>query len=268
MPSWAVELALTIERPLTPGGGADRPRALLLARAAAAWQPMACALGAAIREVDAIAGVGAPLPRLGLVGSGSEPGLDPLPRRVVTAHLRAAGERGQVVGYRRRQSHGAGAVMWQAGGGVVLTCTGRVGVSAQAVIAIAGQGALSALQPPPGGATVFRGWRCHRGRKARSRFTEPDREWAFATGIVLASTTGLGLGRVARRYAALASETGWTAAALTGATALELARAGDPRYPPPRTGARFGSRESITALLRACLEAAADPTGHLALPSP
>jgi hypothetical protein len=269
MPSWAVEFALTVERPLTQEGAIEPPRALLLARASAPWQPVACALGAAIRELDSIAGVGPPLPRLGLVRSHPEPGLDPIPRRVVMAHLRAASERGQLVRFRRRQDHQAGAVVaWQPGAGVVLTCTGRVGVSAQAVVAIAGQGALSALRPPPGGAMVLRGWRCHQGRKARGRFTEPGREWAFVAGIVLASPSAIGLGRVARRYAALASEAGWSATALTGAAALELVRAGDPRYPPPRTGARHGSRESITALLTTCLTAAADRTGHLALPSP
>ncbi|HZD67766.1 MAG TPA: hypothetical protein VFA45_02240 [Actinomycetes bacterium] len=269
MPSWAVELALTIERPLAPGGSADPPRALLLARAAALWQPMACALGAAIREVDSIAGVGPPLARLRLVRSHPEPGLDPLTRRVVMAHLHAATERGQVIGYRRRQGHDAGSVVaWQPGVGVVLTCAGRAGVSAQALVAVAGQGALSALQPPRGGATVLRGWRCERAGNARGRFSAPDREWAFVAGIVLASTSGAGLGRVARRHAALAREAGWTATALTGAAALELARAGDPRYPPPRTVARYASRESITALLTACLTATTDPTGHLALPTP
>ena len=267
MPSWAAEFALTIERPLMSSGVPSATLALLLVRAAGPWQAMACALGGAMREVEAIAGVGPPLPRLALVQSHSEPGFDALGRRAVQTHLRAASQRGQAVGYRRTHSRQPGVVAWQPGAGVVLTCTGPVGVSAQAVVAIAGHGALPRLQPPPGGATVVRAWRCHRSWKPRGRFTEPDTEWAFTAGVVLASPSGSGLGRVARRYAVLARDAGWTATVLTGGAALQLARGGDPRYPAPSATARHASRESVTELLICCLTAAADQTGHLAPPS-
>src|SRR6266536_4425640 len=101
MPSWAAEFALTIERPLMSSGVPSATLALLLVRAAGPWQAMACALGGAMREVEAIAGVGPPLPRLALVQSHSEPGFDAMGRRAVQTHLRAASQRGQAVGYRR-----------------------------------------------------------------------------------------------------------------------------------------------------------------------
>jgi hypothetical protein len=267
MPSWAVEFALSIECPFTPSGHPSAPRALLLARAAGPWQPMASALGAAVRELDSIAGIGSPLPRLGLVQSHPEPGLDALPRRVVRAHLLGASQRGQAVAYRRGQTHAPGAVAWRPGAGAVLTCTGRAGVSAQAVVAIAGHGALPPLRPPPGGATVLRAWRCHRAWSPRGPLTPSDAGWALAAGVVLASSSSIGLGRVARRYAALTRVAGWEATVLTGSAALVFARSGDPRYPPPTTIARSTSRESVTDLLTTYLVAAADHTGHLALPS-
>lgn len=273
LPSWAVELALSIERPFTASGRLSVPRALLLTRAAGPLQPMTSALGAAMRELDWIAGTGSPLPRLGLVRSDPAPGLDALPRRVVHAHLRGAGLRGLPMVHRRRQTDKAG-VAWQPGAGVVLTCTSRAGVSAQAVVRIAGRGALSPLRPPPGGATVLRAWRCHRPLSLRALLPQsetpsplPGAEWALTTGVVLASSSSIGLGRVARRYAVLTQVAGWDATVLAGSAALALARCGDPRYPPPTTIARYASRKSVTDLLTACLEAAADRTGQLALPS-
>ena len=264
MPSWAVELALTIERPLSSSGDtAPAARTLLLARAAGPWQPVRSALSAAIREVDSIAGVGPSLPRLGLVRSHPEPCLDPVPRPGVLAHLRGASERGRQVGHRRGRTHEPSVVAWRPGAGVVLTCTGRVGVSAQAVVAFAGHGDLSHLRPPPGGAVVLRAWRCHRTRKPRGPFTELD--WALTAGVVLASSSGSGLGRVARRYAVLAQDAGWNAAVLTGAASLGLARAGDPRYPPPRATARYASRDAVMEMLMTCLVAAVDRRAHPAL---
>jgi hypothetical protein len=265
MPAWAVEIALTIEHPVMPSGHPSSPRALLLARAAAPWQPLACALRAAMREFDSIAGTGPPIPRLNLVRSHPEPALDALPRRVVQAHLREAGHRGQAIGYRRRRALEADLVGWRPGAGAVLTCTGGAAVSAQAVVAVAGRGSLPSLRPPPGGATVLRAWRCHRARRPRGPLPAPDAEWALTTAVVLASPSGIGLGRVARRHAALIQVAGWNATVLTGTAALELARAGDPRYLPPTTTARHASHESVTDLLTACLEAAADETSDRAL---
>lgn len=261
IPGWAVELALTIEWPLASSGDAPAPQGLLLARAGGPCQPLVHALGTAMREVDSIAGVGPPLPRLHLAPSNPEPGLDPLPRQVVLAHLRGASERGLALGYRRRRTHDAGVPAWQSGAGVVLTCIGRAGVSAQAVVALAGHSGLQSLPPPPGGATVFRAWRCQRAWKPRGPLTEPDTEWALTAGVVLASSSGSGLGRVARRYAVQAREAGWSATVLTGAAALGLARAGDPRYLAPRATARHASRDAVTEMLTTCLAAAAEQPG-------
>jgi hypothetical protein len=265
LPSWAVEFALTIERPMTTSGGASTSRMLLLARAAGPWHSMGSAIGGAFREVDAIAGVGPPLPRLGLVRPHPEPGLHGLPRRVVLAHLRAASRRGHAVGYRRRHSSEVCVGAWRPGVGVALTCTGPDGLSAQAVVGIAGHGELPALRPPPGGATVLRAWRCHRVRKPRGPVTGSDAEWAFTAGVVLASPSQMGLGRVARRHAALAQQAGWDATVLTGALALEVARAGDPRYPGPRATARRASHASVAELLMRCIAAATD---HADYPAP
>jgi hypothetical protein len=259
VPSWALELTLTIERPFTSSNDTTpAPRALLLARATRRWRPLAHALSVAMRELDSIAGVSPPLPGFRLVRPHPEAGLDPLPRLGVLTHLRGASERGRAIGRRRARALEAGFASWEPGAGAVLTCTGRVGVSAQAVIALAGHGDLAALCPPPGGATVLRAWRWQRRRKAPDRFAAPHTEWALASGIVLGSATGVGLGRVARRYAVLAQSTGWSATVLTGAAALEIARAGDPRYPPPRTTARPVSHDALTEMLGACLGAASE----------
>jgi hypothetical protein len=269
VPGWAVELALTIERPFAASDDtAPAARALLLARATGRWQPVARVLGAAMREVDSIAGTGPPLPGLRLLQSHPEPelGLDPFPRVGVLAHLRGASERGRVIGHRRKRALEAGPVSWEAGAGAVLTCTGCVGVSAQAVVAIAGHGDLSALQPPPGGATVLRAWRCRRVWRPAGRFAEPHAEWALTLGVVLASATGRGLGRVARRCALQAKDGGWNATVLTGAIALEIARAGDPRYPLPTTTARRTSRDAVAEMLTACLAAAAHEAAYPPLP--
>lgn len=266
-PGWAVELALTIERPFAASDDtAPAARALLLGRATGRWQPMAHVLGAAMREVDSIAGIGPPLPGLRLVQSHPELGLDPFPRVGVLAHLRGASERGRVIGHRRKRALEAGPVSWEPGAGAVLTCTGCVGVSAQAVVAIVGHGDLSALRPPPGGATVLRAWRCRQVWSPAGRFAEPHAQWALTLGVVLASATGCGLGRVARRCAVLAQDAGWNATVLTGAIALEIARAGDPRYPLPATTVRRASHDTVAEMLTACLAAVAHEAAYPPLP--
>ncbi len=265
-PSWAVELALTIERPFAASDDtAPAARALLLARATGRWQPVVHALQTAMREVDSIAGIDAPLRGLRLVRSHPELRLDSLPRVGVLTHLRGASERGRVIGHRRKRALETGPVSWEPGAGAVLTCTGCAGVSAQAVVAIAGHGDLSALQPPPGGATVLRAWRCSQVWRPAGR-AEPHAEWALTIGVVLASATECGLGRVARRCAELARDAGWYATVLTGAVGLEIVRAGDPRYPPPTTTARRASRDAVTEMLTACLAAVAHEAAYPPLP--
>jgi hypothetical protein len=267
-PGWAVELAVTIERPLTSSNDTTAAsRALLLARAAGPWHPVAHAFRTASWEVESIAGIGPALPGLHVCRSRPEPGLDPLPRRAVLVHLRGASERGQAIGHRRRHAHETGIVTWEPGAGAVLTCTGRVGVSAQAVVAIAGNGELLALRPPPGGATVLRAWRCRRACSPPGRAAKPDHDWALAVGVVLASAMGSGLGRVARRYAVTAQDAGWSATVLTGSAALEIARAGDPRYPPPTTIARPVSRAAVMEMVNTCLTFAAGEAAYPPLPA-
>jgi hypothetical protein len=69
----------------------------------------------------------------------------------------------------------------------------------------------------------------------------------------------MGLGREAGRRAATARAAGWPAAVLTGAAALDLARAGDPRHPPPAASAGRASGEEVAALVAACLAASFRP---------
>jgi hypothetical protein len=97
---------------------------------------------------------------------------------------------------------------------------------------------------------------------------EADAEWALTTGVVLASTAGSGLGRAARRYAVQAEAAGWNTSVLTGAAALALARAADPRHPPPTTVARRASNETVLAMLTSCLAASANQIDRPALPRP
>jgi hypothetical protein len=258
LPSWVVELALTIERPFASSNDTTpAPRALLLARATGPLHHLAYAFRTAAWEIESLAGIGPPLPGLPVHRSRPEIGLDPVPGPGVLAHLRTASERGHAVGYRRRHAHAAGSVVWEATAGAVLTCIGRIGVSAQAVVAVAGHGDLAGLRPPAGGATVLRAWRCGRAWRPPGRGLRPDPQWALAVGVVLGSAAGGGLGRVARRHAMTAQDGGWDATVLTGPAALELARAGDPRYPLPMRSARQASREAVMEMLTACLTSAA-----------
>lgn len=258
LPGWVVELTLTIERQFASSNDpTPAPQALLLARATGLSHHLAHAFRTAAWEVESLAGISPPLPGLPVHRSRPEIGLGPVPGPSVLTHLRTASERGHAVGYRRRHAHEAGSVVWEDGAGAVLTCIGRIGVSAQAVVAVAGHGDLAGLRPPAGGATVLRAWRCRRAWRPPGRGPRPDPEWALAVGVVLASAAGGGLGRVARRHAVTAQDGGWNATVLTGSAALELARAGDPRYPPPMASARQVSREAVMEMLTACLTSAA-----------
>jgi hypothetical protein len=270
VPDWAIELALTIERPLDRSlDGFSQPRALLLARAADRWRLLVQALGDAMRGVDRMAGTSPPLPSVRLVPPHQEAGFEAVPRSEVIAQLRLASERGHTTGHHRTRALRAGVTVWEPGAGIVLTCRGQVAVSLQAVIALRGLGDPMSLRPPPGGATVFRAWRCPRRRtSARRGVEEPEADWALITGVVVASTAASGLARAARRQAAQAETAGWKATVVTGAAALALARAGDPRHPPPASGAVPASRDAVLAMLTSCLAASANQIGRPALPRP
>lgn len=306
MPVWVVELALSIERPLDRSlDGFSEPRALLLARAAAGWpQLLADGLGDAVREVDRIAGTTPPLPSLRLVQPQMATGFEAVARSDVMAHLRLANARGRTAGGRRSRTERERVACWEPGAGAVLSCRSRVGISAQAVVAVHadrdpssppvrepgdpaslpvhGDGDPASLRPPPGGALVLRAWR--RPRKHRPAAPDGGRqdddrrpvaprdqaeaEWALTAGVVVASATSHGLGRIARRYAQQVEVTGWNVNVPTGSAALMLARAGDPRYPPPTSLARRVSSDTVIAMLTSCLAASARQVDRPALPRP
>jgi hypothetical protein len=270
IPAWAIELALTIERPLDRSlDGLCQPRALLLARAGDRWRFLGQALGDAVREVDRVAGTSAPIRSVRLVPPHPEAGFEAVARSEVMAQLALAGERGQPVGFRRRRAHRRRVAVWEPGAGTVITCRDRVGASLQAVIAVSGQGDPMPLRPPPGGATVLRAWRCPRWwNPTRNATVEGDATWALIAGVVVASTLGSGLGRTARRYAARAESAGWKATVLSGPAALGLARAGDPRHPPPVAGAVLAPHDAVLAMLSDCLAASANQIDRPALPRP
>ncbi|HEX8860416.1 MAG TPA: hypothetical protein VGC06_15260 [Actinomycetes bacterium] len=270
IPDWVIELALTIERPLDRSlDGLCQPRALLLARAGGRWRFLGQALGDAVREVDHVAGTSAPTRSVRLAPSHPEAGFEAVARSEVMAQLVLAGERGQPVGSRRTRAHRPRVAVWEPGAGAVITCRGRAGASLQAVIAVSGHGDPMPLRPPPGGATVLRAWRCPRRRSpARNATVEGDATWALIAGVVVASTLGSGLGRTARRHAARAESAGWKATVLSGPAALGLARAGDPRYPPPVASAVLVPHDAVLAMLSDCLAASANQIGRPALPRP
>jgi hypothetical protein len=284
IPAWVVELALSIERPLDRSiDGFSEPRALLLARAAAWSQPLADALSDAARRVDRIAGTSPPLPSLRLVPPQGTTGFEAVAPSEVMAHLRLANERGRTTGGRRTRTERARVACWDPGAGAVLTCRSQVGVSAQAVIAVHGDGDPDSLRPPPGGATILRAWR-HAARR-RPATTDASRqgdrqqsgvpsdarreaEWALVAGVVVASGASDGLGRAARRRAAQVGATGWNVTVPTGSTALALARTGEPRFPPPASLAQLVSSDTVMAMLTCCLAASARPVDYPALPRP
>jgi hypothetical protein len=276
LPSWAVEVALAVERPLDlhaegfashNGEGLGDPpgsptpaahmQALVLLKATGRANWLAGIVEAAA-EVEAAAGVRrvtdadrlaeSPLAvRSGLLTGPSLPGLVPIPPAVAQAHLGAAGARGLAAPLRRwRPAAGKVRVSWEAGAGAVLTCESPSGVSAQAVVALRGAGKVGAITPPPGGALVLRAW--------RTRST-----WGAAEA--------LGLGREAQRVAAGARAGGWDAVVLHGMAALRVARSGDHRQMAPEAEARAASSSQVAALFEACLTVAGlgrpvPPAGH------
>lgn len=271
LPSWAVEIALTIERPaastveaygrgpaggepepapeLQPGGG--RAQAMLVLRVPGRL-PWLGGVADAIAEVETAAGIRPADPEDDLVeGPGRRgprlltgpilPGLAPATATAACAHLRIAASRGLPAPLRRRRPATAGGGQaWRAGAGCVLTCDGPEGRSAQAVVALHGAGNPAAIAPPPGGALILRAWRTGAG-------------CGIACGLVLGASATLGLGREARRVAAAARSEGWGASVLTGSAAVLLARAGDPRRPAPQDVGLATTRTQVAAMFAACL---------------
>jgi hypothetical protein len=260
LPSWAVEVALTIERPLQPelqgpqgglpGSGAWDPtdpgrtagaQAMLLLRAPGRMRWLD-GIAEAVAEVETAAGARARVGQRLLVGS-ALPGLLPMTVAAVWGHLGAAGARGLPAPLRRWRPAASGVEpSWRSSAGAVLTCDGPGGVSAQAVVALSGLGDVFTITPPPGGALVLRAWRARRS-------------WGVACGLVLGASTAIGLGREAGRVAARARAEGWGALVLVGATALQLARAGSPGLPAPEAAAQAATRAQVAALFETCLTA-------------
>ena len=256
LPSWAVEVALTIERPVDPDPRESAALVLLRAPRRGEWRTPVIE---AVAEVEQVAGVG-PVAGLDTVsgarpGPGSRllpgpvlPGLTPLTPSVAQASLTLAGMRGLPAPLRRwRPSAGGMEPSWRWSAGAVVTCDGPCGVSAQAVVALAGPGNVAAITPPPGGALVLRAWRARR-------------TWGVACGLVVGAAAAIGLGREAGRTAARARAEGWEAVLLTGSTALHLARSGSPAQAAPVDAARAAPGAKVAALFGACL--AAGGLGH------
>ena len=270
LPSWAVEVGLTIERPASatgtvaglwepfapePGSSPQQGtgQALLLLRAPGRMWWLE-AVADVIAEVEALAGVRPAAPEAELVEGGGGggprfrtgaalPGLTPVTATVALAHLRMAGSRGLPVPLRRRQPGTGGAEWaWRAGAGCVLTCDGPDGRSAQAVVALRGMGGTAAITAPPGGALVLRAWRAGPG-------------WGMACGLVLGAAMTAGLGRAAGRVAAAARTAGWDASVVSGSVAMQLARAGSPGLPVPQGPGEAASRMQVTERFAACLAA-------------
>jgi hypothetical protein len=281
LPWWAVEIALTIERPASateamaglwhpvapePGlqpGGAGQALLLLRAPGRLRWLE---GIAEAIAEVETLAGVRPAAPEGGLVEGGGGrrgsrlltgaalPGLSPVTAAVALAHLRTAGSRGLPAPLRRwRPATGAVELAWRAGAGSVLTCDGPDGRSAQAVVALLGNGNPAAITPPPGGALVLRAWRA-------------GQIWGVALGLVLGATVAAGLGRAAGRVAAIARTEGWDASVLSGPAAMRLARAGSPGVPPPQDPGQVASRTQVAQRFAACLAAGVLDGGAAGLP--
>jgi hypothetical protein len=250
LPSWAMEAALAIERPVEPDP--QGPAALVLLRALkSGWRTC---ITDAVAEVEDLAGVG-PVAGVDTVagdrpGPGSRllmgpvlAGLTPVTPAVAQASLAVAGARGLPAPLRRwRPSAGPAETAWRWSAGAVVTCDGPCGVSAQAVVALGGLGNVGAITPPPGGALVLRAWRA-------------GRSWGVACGLVVAGAAALGLGREAGRVAASARDEGWDAVLLSGPTAMQLARAGGPAQPVPVDAARAASEAQVATLFKSCLAA-------------
>ena len=278
LPSWAVELALTVERPVGSGFGGrwlppprswvDEPvgpvapepelsprgpaQAMVLLRAPGRLQWLD-GIGEAVAEIETVAGVrrtdpdddlledtgGRRGPRL-LAGP-ALPGLTPVRAAVAREQLQLAGSRGLPAPLRRRRPAGGGGdVAWRAGAGCVLACDGPDGRSAQAVVGLRGTGDPAAITPPPGGALVLRAWRV-------------GAACGVACGLVLGAPTALGLGREAQRVAAAARGEGWDASVLSGSAAVLLARAASPHRPAPQEVAVAATRTQVATLFESCL---------------
>lgn len=250
LPSWAMEVALTIERPVEPNP--QGPAALVLLRAlTSGWRT--CITDAAA-EVEKLAGVGPvtgvdtvagarPGPGSRLLMGPALAGLTPVTPAVAQAGLAVAGARGLPAPLRRwRPSADRAETAWRWSAGAVVTCHGPCGVSAQAVVALGGLGSVGAITLPPGGALVLRAWRA-------------GRSWGVACGLVVGGAAALGLGREAGRVAARARDEGWDAVLLRGPTAMQLARAGSPAQPVPVDAARAASDAQVAALFKSCLAA-------------
>jgi hypothetical protein len=240
----------TVEGSGRPGTAREggHARAVLLLRAPARSR-LLTGLAEAAAEVEAAAGLW-PVIGPSLLAGRALPGLRPVLPAAALAQLEAAGTRGLPAPLRRRQpAVGWIEAVWRSSVGAVITCDGPCGTSAQAVIALRGPGSGAGIVPPPGGALVLRAW--------RSRGT-----WGLACGLVLGSAEALGLGREAGQAAARARAEGWNAAVLSGSTALDLARAGNPIHPAPVAAAHAASRAQVASMIEVCLSAGGidDPT--------
>lgn len=282
LPSWVVEVALTIERPASateamaglwhpvapepgfPPGGAGQALLLLRAPGRMRWLE---GMTEAIAEVETLAGVRPGAPEdwlveggggwrgLRLLAGAALPGLTPVTAAVALAHLCTAGSRGFPAPLRRwRPGAGAVELAWRAGAGSVLTCDGPDGRSAQAVVALRGNGEPAAITPPPGGALVLRAWRTREG-------------WGMVFGVVLGAAVAAGLGRAAGRVATIARTGGWSASALVGPVAMQLARAGNPGLPPPQDPGQAATRTQVAERFAACLAAGVLEGGAAGFPS-
>ena len=250
LPSWAMEVALTVERPVEPD-----PRgaaALVLLRAMrGGWRTCVIEVAAEVENlagVRPVAGVdtvvGArPGPGSRLLMGPALAGLTPVTPAAAQASLADAVARGLPAPLRRwRPAAGGVDTSWRWGAGAVVTCDGPCGVSAQAVVALGRLGSVSAITPPPGAALVLRAWRA-------------GRSWGVACGLVVGAAAAIGLGREAGRAAARARAEGWDAVLLSGPTAVRLVRAGSPAQPAPVEAARAASDAQVVALFKACLAA-------------
>lgn len=80
--------------------------------------------------------------------------------------------------------------------------------------------------------------------------------WGAACGLVLGAPEALGLGREGGRVAARARGAGWDAVVLQGLAALRMAQAGDHRAVAPEAAAGAASGRQVARLFEACLTAA------------
>jgi hypothetical protein len=251
LPSWATEVALTIERPLDQDPLESAALVLLRAPPRVGWLAY---LSEALAEIETVAGVG-PVAGVDTVAgarpgvgsrllSGPAPaGLAPVTPTAAQASLAVAGARGLPAPLRRWRPAGGGTeTSWRSSAGATLTCEGPCGVSAQAVVTLGGLGDAAAITPPPGGALVLRAWRARHA-------------WGVACGLVVGAASALGLGREAARAAAAARAEGWEAVVLSGPAALHLARAGSPAQAAPLEAARAASGPQVAALFETCLVA-------------